>query len=50
MEMWQDDEGFWDMSTDLFVDRESWEGDHMGGPGQPEAPTAVHATLGDTLL
>jgi FtsP/CotA-like multicopper oxidase with cupredoxin domain len=38
------------MSTDLFLDGQSWEGDHMAGPDQPEAPTAVHAHLGDVLL
>jgi FtsP/CotA-like multicopper oxidase with cupredoxin domain len=50
MAMWQDAEGVWQMSTDLFVDGVSWEGDHMGGPDQPEAPSAVHADLGDVLL
>jgi FtsP/CotA-like multicopper oxidase with cupredoxin domain len=50
MEMWKDEDGLWDMSTELFIDGQSWRGDHMGGPGQPEAPTAVQANLGDVLL
>ena len=50
MDMWLDKEGLWQMSTDLFVDGQSWKGEHMGGPSQPEAPTALHATLGDVLL
>ncbi|MEQ1507735.1 MAG: multicopper oxidase family protein [Myxococcota bacterium] len=48
MEMWQDADGVWQMSTELYVDGSAWMS-HHDGPDQPEAPTAVHARLGDTL-
>jgi FtsP/CotA-like multicopper oxidase with cupredoxin domain len=50
MQMWQDENGVWQMSTDLFVDGVSWHPDHDGGPEQAEAPSAVHARLGDTIV
>jgi FtsP/CotA-like multicopper oxidase with cupredoxin domain len=50
MAMWQDGEGVWQMSMTLLVDGAEWRDDMMGGPEQPEAPTAVHARLGDVLL
>jgi FtsP/CotA-like multicopper oxidase with cupredoxin domain len=50
MDMWEDDAGIWQMSTELFVDGESWHPSHMTGAAQSEAPTAVRARLGDTLL
>lgn len=50
MDMWQEADGLWQMSTQFFVDGESWHPDHMRGPEQPEAETAVRARLGDTLL
>ncbi len=50
MAMWEDDEGTWQMSTELLLDGGEWMEDMMGGPSQPEAPTAVRARLGDVLL
>jgi FtsP/CotA-like multicopper oxidase with cupredoxin domain len=48
MDMTQRADGVWEMSTELYLDGRSWVPDH-GGPTQPEAPTAVHARLGDTI-
>jgi FtsP/CotA-like multicopper oxidase with cupredoxin domain len=50
MELWEDDDGIWRMATELYVDGISWHPDHLSGPDQAEAPTAVHAPLGATLL
>jgi FtsP/CotA-like multicopper oxidase with cupredoxin domain len=49
MDMWQDADGIWQMSTELHVDGAAWMEDMMGGPSQPEAPTAVHAQIGDVI-
>lgn len=49
MDMFQDGAGIWQMTTALFVDGETWMADHDVGPSQPEAPTAVHAKLGQTI-
>jgi FtsP/CotA-like multicopper oxidase with cupredoxin domain len=49
MDMWQDADGIWQMSTELHVDGAAWMEDMMGGPTQPEAPTAVHAQIGDVI-
>jgi FtsP/CotA-like multicopper oxidase with cupredoxin domain len=49
MDMWQDKAGTWQMSTQLRVDGAEWMEDMMGGPSQPEAPTAVHARVGDVI-
>ena len=50
MQSWKDENGVWQMSTDLFIDGASWHADHDGGPRQAEAPTAVHARLGETIV
>lgn len=50
MDMFLDGDGVWQMTTELFLDGESWEPDHVLGPTQPEAPSAVHARLGDTIV
>ncbi|MEZ4236868.1 MAG: multicopper oxidase family protein [Myxococcota bacterium] len=49
MDMVQDAGGRWDMATELYVDGVSWHPDPLGGAAQPEAPTAVHARLGDVV-
>ena len=49
MDMFVDTDGFWQMTTELFIDGVSWEPDHMAGPTQVEAPSAVHARVGDTI-
>lgn len=49
MDMFQDDQGVWQMTTELYFDGVSWHPDHMLGPTQPEAPTARHARVGDTI-
>ena len=49
MDMWQDEEGIWQMSTELYVDGAAWMEEMMGGPSQPLAPTAVHARIGDVI-
>jgi FtsP/CotA-like multicopper oxidase with cupredoxin domain len=45
-----DDDGNLQMLSEFYVDGESWHGDHHAGPSQPEAPTAVHARLGDKIV
>jgi uncharacterized cupredoxin-like copper-binding protein len=49
MQMFQDEAGVWQMTSDLFIDGASWTMDGMGGADMPEAPTAVHAQLGDVI-
>lgn len=52
MDMWQDAGGIWQMSTELYIDGQSWTPthDHSTHEPPPEAPTAVHASLGDTIV
>jgi FtsP/CotA-like multicopper oxidase with cupredoxin domain len=61
MDMVQDADGVWQMTTDLYVDGATWRHPHgptqdptqdppHTGPHTPEAPTARHARLGQTLL
>jgi len=45
----QDADGTWQMTMSLMINGQSWMPDMMAGPDQPEAPTARHARLGDTL-
>lgn len=45
----QDESGAWEMVSEFYMDGQSWFGDHHAGASQPEAPTAVHARLGDTI-
>lgn len=48
MDMFQDDQGVWQMTSWLGMDGESWH--PMGeGPEQPEAPSAHRATLGESI-
>ncbi len=49
MDMFEDDEGVWQMTTELYFDGVSWHPDHMAGAMQPEAPTARRARVGDTI-
>jgi FtsP/CotA-like multicopper oxidase with cupredoxin domain len=49
MDMYQDEQGTWQMTSELFVDGFTWMADHAAGPSQPEAPSAVHARVGDTI-
>ena len=45
----QREDGSWEMTMSLGMNRVSWMPDHHAGPDQAEAPTAKHAKLGDTL-
>jgi FtsP/CotA-like multicopper oxidase with cupredoxin domain len=45
-----DESGNLQMLSEFYVDGQSWHGDHHAGPSQPEAPTAVHARLGDKIV
>jgi FtsP/CotA-like multicopper oxidase with cupredoxin domain len=49
MDMFEDDQGVWQMTTELYMDGVSWHPDHMAGPAQPEAPTVRRARVGDTV-
>lgn len=49
MDHYQDDAGNWVMTTWFGMNGESWHPDHMGGATQGEAPSAKHASPGDTL-
>ncbi len=49
MDMFEDDRGVWQMTTELFLDGVSWHPDHRSGPTQAEAPTARRARVGDTI-
>jgi FtsP/CotA-like multicopper oxidase with cupredoxin domain len=46
----EDPNGNMVMSTWFGMNGEDWHPDHMGGLDQAEAPSAKHASLGDTLL
>lgn len=50
MDMFEDDDGVWQMTTRLLLDGRSWTPDHHGGPTQPAAPTAVRAHVGDAIV
>jgi FtsP/CotA-like multicopper oxidase with cupredoxin domain len=50
MEHVLDEAGNLQMLSEFYVDGESWHGDHHAGKGQPEAPTAVRARLGDAIV
>jgi FtsP/CotA-like multicopper oxidase with cupredoxin domain len=45
----RDDDGAWQMTTWFGMNGHAWHPDHMSGPSQPEAPSARHARLGETL-
>lgn len=49
MDMWIDEEGTWQMSTEFAIDDVSWALEHTGGPSQPEAPSAKRAAIGDVI-
>jgi FtsP/CotA-like multicopper oxidase with cupredoxin domain len=49
MDMWTDSDGVWQMETAFSIDDETWSMQMMGGPGQPEAPTAKRVRIGDTV-
>ncbi len=49
MDMIQEENGSWSMTTWFGMNGESWHPDHHMGADQEEAPTAKHAALGDVI-
>lgn len=49
MDMWTDSDGVWQMETVFGIDDATWSMEMMGGPGQPEAPSAKRVKIGDTV-
>jgi FtsP/CotA-like multicopper oxidase with cupredoxin domain len=48
MDMFQDTGGLWQMTGELYIDGQNWRPTEMG-PESPQAPSARHAALGQTL-